>query len=407
MKKITLFFVIVGGIFWLAAVNPVTEDGIGWRGNNRDGKVTGFEKPATWPGMLKQVWKIPVGLGDASPVLTNGRIYLQTKKDADEVVLCLNAQTGETLWESMNNPAPEVTGGAASHPGPRSTPYVTANQVITIGAGGFVTCRNPMNGELLWKTDAYTSEVPQFFVSVSPLLAGGKFIAHLYGKEKGTVVAFDPETGKENWKLEGEPSTYSSPVMMETFPDMVAVQGETDLLGISTETGALLWKTPTPGETRFYNSSTPVIHGDQVIIAGQGSGARSLQIARGDTAWSVTETWKNPEIAVSFNTPVLKDGFLYGNDARFGYLFCQNAGTGATCWVDSVKNNRFASVLDLGEVMVSLPATGQLIVFNADPAAYQEIVRYKVAETEVYAHPVFSGSRFFVKDKEHLTCWSF
>ncbi len=407
MKRISLFFVILSGMLLLAAVFPVTEEGIGWRGNHRDGKVTGFEMPATWPGMLKQVWKVPVGLGDASPVLVNGRIYLQTKKGADEVVLCLDAQTGGILWEAVNNKAPEVTGGAASHPGPRSTPYVTANQVITIGAGGFVTCRNPRNGELLWNTEAYTSEVPQFFVAVSPLLAGGKFIAHLNGKEKGTVVAFDPETGKEIWKLEGEPSTYSSPVVMEAFDDMVVVQGETDLLGISAETGALALENANPGRNPVLQFINTRVHGDQVIIAGQGSGARSLQIARGDTAWSVTETWKNPDIAVSFNTPVLKDGFLYGNDARFGYLFCQNAGTGATCWVDSVKNNRFASVLDLGKVMVSLPATGQLIVFNPNDKGYKEIIRYKVAETEVYAHPVFDGSRFFVKDKEHLTCWSF
>ncbi len=64
-------------------------------------------------------------------------------------------------------------------------------------------------------------------------------------------------------------------------------------------------------------------------------------------------------------------------------------------------------MLDLGGVMVSLPSTGQLIVFKPDPKVYKEIVRYKVAETEVYAHPVFSGSLFYVKEKEHLTCWSF
>jgi outer membrane protein assembly factor BamB len=193
---------------------------------------------------------------------------------------------------------------------------------------------------------------------------------------------------------------------METFPDMVVVQGETDLLGISAETGELLWKTPTPGETRYYNSSTPVIKEDQVIIAGQGSGARSLKINRGDTAWQVTKTWKNPEISVSFSTPVLKDGFLYGNDARFGYLFCLNAATGATCWIDTVKNNRFASMLDLGKVMVSLPSTGNLIVFKPDSKNFKEIIRYKVADTEVYAHPVFIDNRFYIKDKEHLICWS-
>lgn len=35
---------------------------------------------------------------------------------------------------------------------------------------------------------------------------------------------------------------------------------------------------------------------------------------------------------------------------------------------------------------------------------YQEVAKYKVAETEVYAHPVVEGKLIYVKDKESLTC---
>ena len=176
-------------------------------------------------------------------------------------------------------------------------------------------------------------------------------------------------------------------------------------MNIKMKPGELLWKVPTPPESRFYNSSTPVIDGDHVFIAGQGSGARSFKIAKEGESYSATEEWKNPEINVSFNTPVLKDGFLYGNEARFGSLFCLNAKTGAKCWADTVRLNRFASVLDLGKVMISLPANGWLIVFKPDSSKYQELARYKVADTEVYAHPVIAGNKIFVKDKEFLTCW--
>ncbi len=379
----------------------------GWRGINRDGKVVGFVTPESWPGRLTQVWKVNVGLGDASPVLVNKNIYLLTKKEDSEVIMCLNAVSGEKAWESVNNPAPVVTGGAASHPGPRSTPYIVDDKIVTIGAGGYINCRNIKNGGLIWSTDKYTSEVPQFFVAVSPLVVGNKVIAHLLGKENGTIVALDINTGKEIWTNKEESSTYSSPVMMKTFKNMVAVQGEKNLAGVSVADGTVLWKTATPAETRFYNSSTPLIYGPNVIIAGQGSGTKSFRITKEGESYTVSKDWENTKIGVAFNTPVLKDGFLYGNDARFGYIFCLNAKTGATCWVDSVKNNRFASVLDLGKVMVSLPANGQMIFFKPDPAAYKEIMRYTVADTEVYAHPLFSGNMIFVKDKEHLACWSF
>jgi outer membrane protein assembly factor BamB len=392
-------------VLFTAFVIPGNSEQNGWRGINRDGKVKGFTLPAKWPGDLKQIWKANVGLGDASPVLVGNMLYLHTKKDSSEVALCINANSGEKVWETISNKAPVVTGGPASHPGPRSTPFVADGKIITIGVGGYVACRNASNGELIWKSDEFAAEVPQFFVAVSPLVIENKVIAHLNGKEKGTVVAFDLNNGSVIWKLEGESSTYSSPVRMTTIKNMLVVQGEKNLFGVSVDKGELLWKVPTPPESRFYNSSTPIVDGDHIIIAGQGSGARSFKISPEGNVFKASEEWKNPEISVAFNTPVLKDGFLYGNESRFGYLFCENAKTGAKCWADTVKNNRFASVLDLGKVLVSLPATGWLIVFKPDSSKYAEVARYKVADTEVYAHPVVWGKKIFVKDKEFLTCW--
>ena len=398
MKKLGFYPWMILICFVLTAfIISDNSDQNGWRGINRDGKVKGFALPAKWPGVLKQAWKVNVGLGDASPVLVGNMLYLHTKRDSSEVALCIHATSGEKVWETISNKAPVVTGGAASHPGPRSTPFVANGKVITIGAGGYVACRKASNGELIWKSEEFAVEVPQFFVGVSPLIIENKVIAHLNGKEKGTVVAFDINNGAVIWKLEGEPSTYSSPVKMTTKKNMIVVQGEKDLLGVSVDKGELLWKIPTPGESRFYNSSTPIVTGNQVIIAGQGSGTRNFTIGGEAGNYQVTEKWKNPEISVSFNTPVLIDGFLYGNEARFGYVFCLNAETGAKCWTDTLKNNRFASVLDLGKVMISLPATGWLIVFKPDNTKYTEIVRYKVADTEVYAHPVVNGNKIYVK----------
>ena len=383
----------------------IQPDGNGWRGSLRDGVVKDFNAPAVWPGNLSLDWQTGVGLGDASPVATNGRIYLHTKKDGNEVAMCLDALTGKVIWEEVNNPAPEVTGGAASHPGPRSTPAVALGRVFNAGAGGYITCRDAETGELIWESGAFTSEVPQFFVSCSPLIIDGKCIFHLNGKEKGTVVAFDAATGKIVWQLGGEPSTYSSPVHMPSFGDMVVVQGETNLFGVSATRGELLWRYPTPTETRFYNSSTPVVHQDKIYIAGQGSGTSAIQIRKTSAGYQAVELWKNPAMGVSFNTPVLKDGYLFGNEARFGNVFCINAENGTLCWTDTVKHIRFASVLDVGAALVSLPSNGILLVYHPDHKSYRQIVSYKVADTEVYAHPILQGNRIYVKDKEHLTSW--
>jgi outer membrane protein assembly factor BamB len=319
--------------------------------------------------------------------------------------LCLDSKTGDEIWKTVLNPAPEVTGGARTHPGPRTTPTLANGKVYTIGAGGFLNCIDAKTGKVIWKNESYT-EVPQFFASMSPMITEGKCIVHLNGHDNGEIVAFNAENGNVVWSIKGEPSTYSSPVLMKVENDeIIVLQTETDLLGIS-KVGGLLWKIPTPGEQRFYNSTTPIIDGNNIIVCGQGVGTKSFKIEKSGVQYSFSENWHNPDFGGSFNTPVLKDGFLYGNEARMGKLYCLNAKTGETAWSDETSHNRFAATLDLGEFILSLPATGKILVYEPNTSKYSETAVYQVADTEVYAHPLVVGDKIVVKDEKMLTCWS-
>ncbi len=376
-----------------------------WRGENRDAGVKGFEAPAEWPGQLTTLWEKEVGLGNSSPVMVDSKLYLHVKQGESETALCLDAENGAEIWRTVLNPAPEVTGGARNHPGPRSTPCISGGKMFTVGVGGILTCLNAENGKLLWKIDRYT-EVPQFYAAMSPIVAGNYCIAHLGGHDNGIVVAVNPENGEVVWTVENEPATYSSPVLMKIGnEEIVLVQTETDLIGISPD-GSLLFKIPTPPERRFYNSSTPIVDDQNVIVAGQGVGTKSYQIEKKDDNYSFSENWINSDYGVSFNTAVLKDGYLYGHEARLGKLYCLNASTGKTAWADSTSHNRFAATLNAGEILMTLPATGNLIVFRPNSEEYVQIKEYKVSDTEVYAHPVISGNRIYVKDQDFLTCFS-
>jgi len=404
MKKIRLISLFVACIFVTASVGTISgQESSGWRGDNRDGTVKDFNTPEKWPDKLNQEWQIKVGEGDASPVLLNNRIYVFTKADNMETVICLNAGDGKEIWRTAVNPSPEIAGPAAGHPGPRSTPFVTSEKLFVLGAGGVFSCLDAKTGKVLWKNDKYT-DVPQFYTSCSPLLVNDICVVQLGGKDNGAVVAFNPESGEEIWKLDGAPCTYSSPNIMKTSGGLILVQSETDLLGISLK-GELLWKIATPAERRSYNAPSPIYIGETVIVAGQGSGTKAFKIAKNGSEWTTDDLWSNNELGTSFNTPVIKDGFLYAVEGRLGKLFCLDLNTGSKCWEDETTQNRFASVLDLGKVLISLPANGNLIVFEPNGKAYSELKKYKVAETEVYGHPVFTGNKIIVKDKEMLTSW--
>ena len=149
MKKSNQLFIAIAGFLVLAmTTNVFSQDWPQWRGVNRDGKVTGFDVPKTWPAELTPLWKIKVGLGDASPVTVGGKLYTFARLDSDEVTMCLDLVTGQKLWVN-NFPALSITGPASSqHSGPRSTPSVAEGKVVTLGGGGVLTCLSALTGDL-------------------------------------------------------------------------------------------------------------------------------------------------------------------------------------------------------------------------------------------------------------------
>src|SRR5437764_1380160 len=73
-----------------------------WRGPNRDGVVNGVNVPAKWPDALKKEWQVPVGEGHSTPVVAGdaGLVYVLARQEDDEVILCLNLDTGKEVWKN-------------------------------------------------------------------------------------------------------------------------------------------------------------------------------------------------------------------------------------------------------------------------------------------------------------------
>ena len=69
-EKESICFSVLMIILLISFSNLFSQDWPQFRGINRDSKVTGFKAPKAWPAELKQVWKINVGFGDATPVLS-------------------------------------------------------------------------------------------------------------------------------------------------------------------------------------------------------------------------------------------------------------------------------------------------------------------------------------------------
>jgi outer membrane protein assembly factor BamB len=397
---------MLGCALFLGASCLFAQDWPQWRGPNRDGKVAGFDAPETWPQQLTQQWKVVVGTGDATPALVGDKLYAFGRKEADEVIACLDAATGKTLWEEKYPADYVVTGPPARHPGPRSSPVVADGRICALGVGGILSCLDAATGKVVWRkqsTNDFMDTPNRFDTSMSPIVVDGRCIVHVGGKGSGAVIAFDLKSGEPKWKWDGDAPANSSPVVMTVGGTKMVVTITAKLLvGLDAADGKLLWQTPFAATQG--NNTTPVVDGQTVIISGQGKGMFALKVEKQDGAFAVTNLWQNTQLGSRFTTPVLKNGMLYGF-FKAG-LFCADAATGETHWTADIAEKDSASILDAGSVMLALAVKSGLIAFKPGDKEYKELARIKVADKETWAHPVVAGKRIFVRDQDSMALWT-
>jgi outer membrane protein assembly factor BamB len=407
MKKASQLSVVMVCVILICARCLFAQDWPQWRGSNRDGKVSGFNSPSQWPSELTLKWKKTVGSGDATPALVDNKLYIFTRQGDEEVIQCLNAGNGNEIWKEQY-PAQAVTGAASRHPGPRSSPAVANGKVVTIGVGGVLSCLDASNGKVLWRKDPFPKKVPRFFTSMSPIIVDGMAIAHLGTQGDGAIIAYDLATGSEKWRWSEEGPDYGSPVLLTVAgTKQIVTPTEKSIVAIGVADGKLLWKLPSIPPRRAYNAATPIVDGQTVIYSAKGRGTKAIKVGKQGNAFITKELWVNPELGTQYNTPVLKDGLLFGLSDG-GNLFCINAENGQTAWKDGTQYDRggFTSVVDAGSCLMALPSSSELIVYKPSKNQYQELAKIKVADTPIYSHPIISGSRIFIKDQESVALFT-
>jgi outer membrane protein assembly factor BamB len=396
---------LVACLVLLGAAGARAQDWPQWRGPNRDGKATGFTAPKSWPKELTEKWKVTVGDGVATPALVGDKLYVFTREGGNEVIRCLNVADGKEVWKEKYESA-GFAGADGSFVGPRSSPAVADGKVVTLGSIGILSCFDAASGKRLWQKNDFKGSLPRFHVSSSPIIVDGLCVAQLGAGRTGGIVAYDLASGDEKWKWIGDGAGYASPVLL-TLGGSKVIVAETDgnIVALAAADGKQLWKTAFKVQ---YNACTPVLDGQTVIYSGEGGGTYAVKLEKKGDDVATKEVWKRPEAGMQFNTPVVKNGLIFGISANDS-LFCLSAETGKTAWKTAYRGGGrpgYGSVVDAGTVLVALNPSGQLLVFEPTDKEYKELAKYKVAKGETYAYPIASGNRIFVKDRDSLTLFT-
>jgi len=241
---------------------------------------------------------------------------------------------------------------------------------------------------------------------MSPILTDGLCIALLGGPDEGAIVAYNLATGEQKWKWMGDSPSYGSPALINVAGTKLVITPTNNyIVGIDLKDGKLVWQTPFVPE-RGFNGVTPVIDGQTVFYAGTGRGITAVNIEKVGNNFVVKELWHNSDNSLEYNTPILKNGLLFGLSER-GNFFCVDAKTGQTVWTETTGGRGgFGSILDAGSTLLALTPKSQLLVIEPSKEGYKELASIKVADTPIYAHPVFSGNRLFIKDQDSVILWT-
>lgn len=111
-----------------------------WRGPGRDGIVPAASVPASWPEKLSLSWRKAIGEGYSSPVVADGRVYVLSRSDSDEVVSAFDLDSGKPIW-SARYPSSFTKNqyATAMSKGPFSTPLVAGGRLFTLGVSAVLS----------------------------------------------------------------------------------------------------------------------------------------------------------------------------------------------------------------------------------------------------------------------------
>lgn len=380
-----------------------------WRGPARDGVASAFTVPTAWPAQLTKKWSATVGVGHSSPVVSGNRVVVHTRQDSREIVAAYDLASGKQLWQDGVDAPYTMNPAATGHgPGPKSTPAVADGRVFTLGISGIFSAHDLATGKLLWRKNAPPTP-PEFGTASSPMVDGTSVIAFLGGKNAGALTAMDVAKGTVKWQWTGDGPAYSSPIIA-TFAGtrQIVVQSQTRLVGVAAADGRLLWETPikTPYEQ---NSVTPLVAGDLILYAGLDNPTIALRVqAAQGKGWTTTPVWRNEQLSMYMSSPAVSGTAVFGlSNKNRGQFFAIDSATGKTLWTTKGRDAENASIVRAGDYLLLATTNSELIVARANAARYEEIKRYTVADSAMWAHPAFAGRTIIVKDVNTLTAWSF
>jgi outer membrane protein assembly factor BamB len=376
-----------------------------YAGPTQDFKVPDHGLADEWSrGGPRRLWSRKLGPGYSGIVVQEDRLYTMYRADPEEVVVCLDAPTGETLWEYRYRSSP-VEGHDPSHgDGPNSTPLLTDGRLCTIGVAGILHCLDADTGEVRWSRDLWAGlggTFLDFGYSSSPIPYGDTIIVLVGGRDRG-AVAFDKRDGSIVWESLSFENSYSTPTIMNILGEEHLVTFmATEVVGADPNTGELRWQYFIRNQYP-QNICLPIqVDDDLVFISTLEAGSRGLKVVKRD-AFDVEEVWSSRRFQCFYGSSVRFGDYVYGPSgySRSPRMVAINARTGELAW--RKRGFALANVIGVGNRLVILDDEGTLALATPGPEDLTVHAEARVLSAPARTPPTIVSNVVYARDQESI-----
>ncbi|HEX4948861.1 MAG TPA: PQQ-binding-like beta-propeller repeat protein [Blastocatellia bacterium] len=339
-----------------------------FRGPNALGVAEGYPTRTSWNIEAKDaglLWRTEVpGLGHASPILWDNRIYLATAvpkegkpslrigtygdvgpaQDNDEqrwLLLCYDKKSGQKKWEQLIRTAKPATvrHEKASH---ANTTLVTDGKHLLAFFGSDGLYCLDMKGKLRWQKDLGNIRVAWRTItwgfSSSPALYQDRVVLLCDDVKDPFVTALHLSDGKELWRTSRKGASENSWGTPFIYNDgtrtQVITNGYPFIVSYDLETGKELWRlrgggdipVPTPFVAEGMIFITNAHGGKAPLFAIRPTASGDISLADGATS-NDSVVWSVPNGGAYLSTPVVYRGYVYAANYN-GVLRCYDLKTG-------------------------------------------------------------------------------
>ena len=411
----TLLVISLSATLWAAA-----EDWPRWRGPQRNGVV---QETSGWNGSrwidVKATWVANVGEGASSPLAIGPHVFTLGYRDGQNVVSCLEAQTGAVAWTTTYQTpryGRHATGDEGLYSGPSSTPeFDPATQFLyTLSADGDLHCWDvAQRGAQVWHRNLYDDyDMPRrakvgrsgqrdYGYTTAPLVHNEWLLVEV-GGATGTIVAWDKRTGREAWRSQATHVAGHagglSPITVDGVPCIAALTFEGLLVARLDAAHAGETVATYPWVTEFANNiASPAVQDDCVLItsAYNHQAMCKLRITLG----GAEKLWEQP-FASKACTPVIHRGRIY---VAWHQLRCLDWQTGELVWQGPPVGDAGSVVVTSDEKLIVWAGRGELMLAELSAPAnksYRELARVsRLARDDVWPHVVVANRQILCRDR--------